>query len=32
MGYIKSSDVLAVTKLAETDDVEMEDGWDKILD
>ena len=31
MGCIKSSDVLAVTKLAETEDVEMEDGWDKII-
>ena len=32
MGYIRSSDLIAVTKLAETKDVEMEDGWDKIMD
>ena len=33
LGFIKSTDVLAVTKLAEIDeDIVMPDGWDKIVD
>ena len=32
LGFIKTTDILAVTKLAEVDeDVELPDGWDKVI-